>query len=73
MQAEQRLRREGQEAETNAFPVAERPACEMPYDEKLLRWLARLSPAQRLEVALEADVFFREVRRDIHTRYSSRP
>ncbi len=73
MEAGQRLRGEGQEAETNAFPVLERPACEMPYDEKLLRWFARLTPAQRLMVAAEADEFFREVRRDLDSRDSPEP
>jgi hypothetical protein len=45
----------------------------MPYDEKLLRWFARLSPAQRLEAALEADDFFREVRRDLASRHPPEP
>ena len=73
MEAEQRLRGVGQEAETNAFPVLARPACEMPYDEKLLRWFARLAPAQRLKVVIEADEFFREVRRDLDSRNSPEP
>src|SRR6266545_1492994 len=40
----------------------------MGYDPRLLRWFSRLEPAERLRVALEADDFLRQVRRDLDSR-----